>query len=75
MSELPTVTTNTALRAVRDGLRLSQDEFARAIREAGERLGEPNDCTKRLVQRWESGLVSTLLTITKFPSQGPAAIR
>jgi DNA-binding transcriptional regulator YiaG len=59
MSELQTVTTNTALRAVRDGLRLSQDEFARAIREAGERLGEPNDCTKRLVQRWESGLVST----------------
>ena len=59
MSELQEVTTNTALRAVREGLRLSQDEFARAIRNAGERLGEPNDCTKRLVQRWESGMVST----------------
>jgi transcriptional regulator with XRE-family HTH domain len=59
MSELQAVTTNTALRAVRESLRLSQEEFARAIRDAGERLGEPNDCTKRLVQRWESGLVST----------------
>jgi transcriptional regulator with XRE-family HTH domain len=59
MSELQAVTTNTALRAVRESLRLSQEELARAIRDAGERLGEPNDCTKRLVQRWESGLVST----------------
>jgi DNA-binding transcriptional regulator YiaG len=60
MSELQAVTTtNTALRAVRESLRLSQDEFARMVRDAGERLGEPNDCTKRLVQRWESGLVST----------------
>jgi transcriptional regulator with XRE-family HTH domain len=59
VSELQAVTANTALRAVRESLRLSQEEFARAIRDAGERLGEPNDCTKRLVQRWESGLVST----------------
>jgi DNA-binding transcriptional regulator YiaG len=59
MSELQAATTNTALRAVRESLRLSQDEFARAIRDAGERLGESNDCTKRLVQRWESGQVST----------------
>lgn len=34
---------------------LSQDEFARAIKEAGELAGQPNDATKRLVQRWESG--------------------
>ena len=59
MSELQAVTANTALRTVRESLRLSQEELARAVREAGQRLGEPNDCTKRLVQRWESGTVST----------------
>ena len=46
---------NTALRAVRQALRLSQDELARAVRAAGERAGEPNGCSKRLVQRWEAG--------------------
>ncbi|MFD9584491.1 helix-turn-helix domain-containing protein [Streptomyces sp. NPDC059980] len=48
-------TPNSTLRAVRKGLLLSQDEFARALREAGQRVGEPNDASKRLVQRWESG--------------------
>lgn len=48
-------TPNTALQAVRLGLRMSQDDLARAIRDAGDRAGEPNDCSKRLVQRWESG--------------------
>lgn len=48
---------NTALRAVRMGLRMSQDELARAVRQAGHHAGEPNDCTKRLVQRWEAGVV------------------
>ncbi len=37
------------------GLLMSQDEFARAIRDAGTRVGAPNDASKRLVQRWESG--------------------
>jgi hypothetical protein len=37
------------------GLLMSQDDLARAIRDAGSRAGEPNDATKRLVQRWESG--------------------
>jgi hypothetical protein len=37
------------------GLRMSQDEFAVAVRAAGRKLGEPNDASKRLVQRWESG--------------------
>jgi DNA-binding transcriptional regulator YiaG len=46
---------NSALRAVRISLRLSQDEFARAIRDAGHRARTPNDANKRLVQRWESG--------------------
>jgi tetratricopeptide (TPR) repeat protein len=36
-------------------MRLSQSEFAQAVRRAGEVLGEPNTCTKRLVQKWESG--------------------
>ncbi len=37
------------------GLLMSQDEFARAVREAGQRTGQRNDASKRLVQRWESG--------------------
>ncbi|CAM5239759.1 XRE family transcriptional regulator OS=Streptomyces alboniger OX=132473 GN=CP975_23590 PE=4 SV=1 [Streptomyces alboniger] len=37
------------------GLLMSQDDFARAIRDAGARAGQRNDATKRLVQRWESG--------------------
>ncbi|WP_406331878.1 helix-turn-helix domain-containing protein [Streptomyces sp. NBC_00203] len=48
-------TPNGSLRAVRLGLLMSQDEFARAIRDAGDRAGSPNDASKRLVQRWESG--------------------
>ncbi|MFE0132764.1 helix-turn-helix domain-containing protein [Streptomyces sp. NPDC059037] len=48
-------TPNATLRAVRMGLLLSQDEFARALRDAGTRAGQRNDASKRLVQRWESG--------------------
>ncbi|MEU6989370.1 XRE family transcriptional regulator [Streptomyces sp. NPDC046465] len=48
-------TPNVTLQAVRKGLILSQDEFARAVRDAGQQLGQPNDASKRLVQRWESG--------------------
>lgn len=50
---------NTALRAVWVAMRMSQDELARAVRAAGDQAGEPNDCSKRLVQRWESGQVMT----------------
>ena len=50
--------TNTALREVRHDMRMSQDELARAVRQAGQRAGEPNGCTKRLVQRWEAGIVT-----------------
>ncbi|URN16348.1 MULTISPECIES: helix-turn-helix domain-containing protein [Streptomyces] len=53
------VVPNDVLRAVRIGLRLSQDDFARALRRAGEELGEPNEASKRLVQRWESGTSRT----------------
>lgn len=48
---------NTILRAVRISLRMSQDDLALAIREDGKERGEPNDCAKRNVQRWEAGKV------------------
>ncbi|WP_043258619.1 hypothetical protein [Streptomyces prunicolor] len=48
-------TPNAKLRAVRMGLLMSQDDMARALREAGASAGEPNDANKRLVQRWEGG--------------------
>lgn len=50
---------NDKLRAVRIGLRLSQDDLARALRRAGDEAGEPNDASKRLVQRWEAGISRT----------------
>ncbi|GGY44782.1 helix-turn-helix domain-containing protein [Streptomyces xanthochromogenes] len=50
---------NDVLRAVRIGLRMSQDDFAKAIRRAGAELGEPNEASKRLVQRWEAGTSKT----------------
>jgi len=43
MTELSTetvpVTPNTALRAVRESMRMSQEELARAVRAAGDQLG------------------------------------
>ncbi|GAB4049190.1 hypothetical protein GCM10028775_16610 [Catellatospora paridis] len=50
---------NATLRAVRMGMLMSQDDFARAIRDAGQRAGVPNDANKRLVQRWEAGVIIT----------------
>lgn len=41
---------NDALRNVRMGMRLSQDDFARRLRENGA-----ESANKRLVQRWEAG--------------------
>ncbi|WP_147141850.1 helix-turn-helix domain-containing protein [Stackebrandtia albiflava] len=52
-------TPNATLRAVRLGMLMSQDDFARALREAGVRAGVPNDANKRLVQRWEAGTIAT----------------
>jgi transcriptional regulator with XRE-family HTH domain len=46
---------NMRLRAIRHALRMSQADLARAVREAGERAGEPNACTPQQVQRWERG--------------------
>jgi transcriptional regulator with XRE-family HTH domain len=48
-------TRNEKLKALRLSLNLSQAEFATAVRTAGNALGEPNTCTRKLVQRWESG--------------------
>ena len=48
-------TPNLALRRARQSMRLSQAQFAEAIRAAGNAMGAPNHCTKRLVQKWESG--------------------
>lgn len=36
-------------------MRLSQAQFAAAVRAAGNAIGAPNQCTKRLVQKWENG--------------------
>lgn len=52
-------TPNATLRAVRMGMLLSQDDFARELRAAGQRVGAPNDATKRLIQRWESGAITS----------------
>lgn len=52
-------TPNGALRAIRMGMLMSQDDFARAIRQAGVRAGVPNEATKRLVQRWEAGVITS----------------
>lgn len=47
------------LRHIRQSLDLSQAEFATLTRKAGAELGEPNACTKRLVQKWEAGAHGT----------------
>jgi transcriptional regulator with XRE-family HTH domain len=49
---------NLTLKAVRESLLMSQDDMARAIQQAGLRAGEPNDVSKRTVQRWEAGLIT-----------------
>lgn len=43
------------LRAVRREMSISQETLAALLRKAGAELGEPNGCTKRLVQKWEKG--------------------
>lgn len=48
---------NIALREARIRAHMSQSDLARSIREAGFRSGDPNGCTREMVQRWESGKV------------------
>jgi hypothetical protein len=48
---------NLTLKRIRNALNMSLDEFAIALQEAGRELGEPNECNKHQVYRWESGAV------------------
>src|SRR5215467_1616110 len=48
---------NTRLRAVRQAMRMSRTELAKAVRDAGARTGEPNTCSEKAIQRWEAGTV------------------
>ena len=45
------------LRAWRVDAKLTQERLAEKVRDAGDRIGEPNGCTKRKVQTWENGEV------------------
>lgn len=47
---------NVRLRAVRHAMRMSQADLARAIREAGDKAGEPNSCSAKAIRRWEAGV-------------------
>jgi len=49
---------NTKLRAVRISMMLSQDDFARKLRETAAQAGDVLSTGKRLVQRWEAGAVA-----------------
>lgn len=67
------------LRAVRMGLLMSQDDFARALRAAGDRAGVPNEASKRLVQRWEEHYVVVLqhgdrLTVRSLPGSAKSSL-
>lgn len=49
---------NPVLRQVReDEFQMSRMEFAKAVRETGEEMGEPVACQARLVAAWEDGEV------------------
>ena len=50
----------TRLRDARHELGLSQQGFADLIQLAGKEMGQPNRCTKRLVQKWENGEHATI---------------
>ncbi|WP_326851834.1 hypothetical protein [Actinocrinis sp.] len=52
---------NEKLRSIRLAMNMSLTNFATAVRDAGDALGEPNTCDKRLVNKWESGAHSTCL--------------
>ncbi len=54
---LPLGMANTALREARRMAHMSQSDLARMVREAGYALGDPNGCTREMIQRWESGRV------------------
>jgi transcriptional regulator with XRE-family HTH domain len=47
---------NAQLREARRLVGLSQYDLAREIRRAGWLNGDPNGCTRKMVQRWETGV-------------------
>lgn len=57
MCTVITMPANLALKEARLRNHLSQDELAREIQKIGSRYGDPNGCTRGMVQRWESGKV------------------
>ena len=57
---LPGVPFRILLRQWRMKKRLSQSELADLIQRFGASIGEHNACTKRLVQKWESGEHATV---------------
>ncbi len=58
MADRHSAVPNPVLRQVRvDEWQMSRMEFAAAVREAGEEMGEPVGCRARLVAAWEDGEV------------------
>jgi transcriptional regulator with XRE-family HTH domain len=53
------MTVNETLRSVRKSMLFTQDDLAHALRDAGNKVGIPNDINKRTVQRWEAGVTVT----------------
>lgn len=60
MPALPGVPYRILLRQWRLKKHLSQTALADLIQRFGESIGEPNACTKRLIQKWESGEHTTV---------------
>lgn len=52
---MTTQTRNVQLIAARRHAGLSQEQLARRIQDAGQRLGHPNECNRANVARWETG--------------------
>jgi transcriptional regulator with XRE-family HTH domain len=48
------------LRRIRERMNLTQEELAVLIRHEGKKVGEPNACNRRLIQKWESGNHATV---------------
>jgi transcriptional regulator with XRE-family HTH domain len=55
---------NTALMAARRHAGLSQEQLARRIQLAGAKLGQPNECTRGTVHRWEQGTIPLPFYVT-----------
>jgi transcriptional regulator with XRE-family HTH domain len=56
----PTQLDGERLRGIRERMNLTQEELAVLIRHEGAKVGEPNACNRRLIQKWESGNHATV---------------